>query len=172
MDQGINQRLKKFERTLRHAYESLPPERKGEVRLHQALFRCIDHDDLAFLMATIWLNVDTIIEASAHEDRLHDQIFSSHRKLIRNLRDTLEQAPSKIRRDQALDAARGRWSRLDGAKALAFERRKEFHTLSRSRAIDKMLPEILESCRKAGVPLTGSDPKRTVTNWLRAKGIK
>lgn len=69
-------------------------------------------------------------------------------------------------------AGRSRWSRLDRAKELAFKRRKEFASLSRSAAIDKFLPEVVEACRVDGEPLTGGDPKRTVTDWFRKAGIK
>lgn len=79
---------------------------------------------------------------------------------------------SSLRKMGARRSATSRWSRLDGAKELAFMRRKELATLSRSAAIDKFLPEVVEACRAAGEPLTGGDPKRTVTEWFRKAGIK
>lgn len=69
-------------------------------------------------------------------------------------------------------AARGRWSRLNPVKELAFKLRAELPNLSRSAAIDRFLPEILDACRNAGEPLTGGDPKATVTKWFRDAGIK
>lgn len=72
----------------------------------------------------------------------------------------------------ATRAARGRWSRLDPVKELAFKRRAEFPNLSRSAAIDRILNEILHACREAGEPLTGGNPKETVTRWFREAGIK
>lgn len=72
----------------------------------------------------------------------------------------------------ATERADARWGRLDKAKALAFMRRREFPKLSRSAAIDRFLPELLDACREAGAPLTGGDPKATVTKWFRDAGIK
>jgi hypothetical protein len=72
----------------------------------------------------------------------------------------------------ATRAARGRWSRLDSVKELAFKRRAEFPNLSRSAAIDRILDELLNACREAGEPLTGGNPKETVTRWFREAGIR
>lgn len=72
----------------------------------------------------------------------------------------------------ATRAARSRWSRLDPVKELAFKRRQEYPQLSRSAAIDKFLTEVLDACREAGEPLTGGDPKATITKWFRDAGIK
>jgi len=69
-------------------------------------------------------------------------------------------------------ASKSRWSRLDPVKEFAFNRRKELSSLSRSAAIDQMLPDILKRCRDVGEPLSGAVPKDTVTRWFREAGIK
>lgn len=79
---------------------------------------------------------------------------------------------SSMRKVAAKRSASSRWSRLDDTKELAFKRRKEYEGLSRSAAIDKFLPEVIKASRIAGEPLTGGDPKRTVTDWFRKAGIK
>lgn len=68
-------------------------------------------------------------------------------------------------------AADARWSKLDSAKKLAFAKREEMPGVSRAEAIRRMLPEVLEAARKAGAPLTGQDPKETITRWFREAGI-
>ncbi|KLD64580.1 hypothetical protein [Dyella japonica] len=72
----------------------------------------------------------------------------------------------------ARNSVRNRWARLDPVKALAFRRRQEYPHLSRSRAIDQMLPEVLDAAKDAGEPLTGGDPKATVEGWFRKAGVK
>lgn len=69
-------------------------------------------------------------------------------------------------------ASKSRWSRLDSVKEFAFKRRAELSSLSRSAAIDRILPDILTRCREAGEPLSGAVPKDTVTRWFREAGIK
>jgi len=87
--------------------------------------------------------------------------------------DPVQIAIQKRARDKSgQDAARHRWSRLDETKKFAFARRQEMPELSRSAAIDRMLPEILQMARSAGEPLTGANPKETVTRWFRDAGIR
>ncbi|UJJ58241.1 hypothetical protein [Rhodanobacter denitrificans] len=78
------------------------------------------------------------------------------------------------RRSERTLASIARWSRLDPVKELAFQRRREMPApkFSRAEAIRRMEAEIVAAAREAGEPLTGADPKTTITDWFRKAGIK
>lgn len=78
------------------------------------------------------------------------------------------------RRSERTLASIARWSRLDPVKELAFQRRREMPPpkFSRAEAIRRMEAEIVAAAREAGEPLTGADPKTTITDWFRKAGIK